>query len=226
VIILDILIIDDHPLFIEGISNVLNRLGKSIEFSRATKTKDAIEIIKSGHDYDLIILDLTMPDMDGINFLRYFAKDDLCIPVVIVSAEQQIGMIKKCLDLGAMGFIPKSFLADEILSAIKAVLAGDFYIPDTIQKLIELSASEQHIKTLPEQAQKQGISKKQFEVLQLVADGYSNQQIADQLHRTEHTVKSHVAALLTILGARNRTECVDIARKRGLLGLTQNDNMS
>jgi DNA-binding NarL/FixJ family response regulator len=118
-----------------------------------------------------------------------------------------------------MGFIPKSFSSEKILSAINKVLEGEIYIPDSVQVLLSRLASHSNVALKKQEIRKSGITNKQVEVLNLLAKGHSNEQISILLHRTEHTVKSHVAALFQILGAKNRTECVKIAEKRGLINL-------
>lgn len=214
---MNILIIDDHPLFIDGISHVINQLSDSVTIVKAMSSSEAIEQLKLTRDFDMILLDLMMPDIDGLSFLHRYKADELCIPLVVVSAEEQAGLISRTLEWGAMGFIPKAYTAEKMLHAFRCILQGDIYVPEHIQKLLDRLPAPQRVKDLPSDLQASGISKKQFEVLELVAKGHSNQQIAMILNRTEHTVKSHVAALLQILDASNRSECGEIARKRGLV---------
>lgn len=204
-----ILVIDDHPLFVEGISLVLKRLTGPVAITKTDSAQGAVDQLELDADFDLILLDLNMPGMDGLSLLKRFKVDELCIPVVIVSSEEKGQMIQQAFDWGAMGYIPKSHSANEILMAINSILEGELYVPQRVQALLD---------RLPvKQIAQSGISNKQYEVLELLASGYSNEQIATVLHRTEHTVKSHVSALFQILGAKNRTECVKIAEKRGLI---------
>ena len=216
---MNILIIDDHPLFIDGISHVVNQLSGSVVIKKAMSSTEAIEQLESTRDFDIILLDLMMPGIDGLSFLQRYKADELCIPLVVVSAEEQVGLIARTLEWGSMGFIPKAYTAEKMLHALRRILEGDIYIPEHIQRLLNRLPAPQRAKDLPCELQASGISKKQFEVLELVAKGHSNQQIAVILNRTEHTVKSHVAALLQILDANNRSECAEIARKRGLVNI-------
>jgi DNA-binding NarL/FixJ family response regulator len=213
----NILIIDDHPLFIDGISHVLNDLAESTNIVKATSGAVAIEQLALEIEFDLILLDLNMPNLGGISLLQRFKADDLCVPVVIISSEEQAGLIREALDWGVMGFIPKSFSAENILNALNSVLEGEVYIPESVQVLLNRLASSSNSIDKKQVMQKSGISNKQMEVLNLLTKGYSNEQIATVLHRTEHTVKSHIAALFQILGATSRIECVRIAEKRGLI---------
>jgi DNA-binding NarL/FixJ family response regulator len=215
---MNILIIDDHPLFVDGIGHLLQQLADDVSITKTTSAEMAIEQLQLADDFDLVLLDLNMPGIDGLSLLHRFKADELCVPIIIVSAEEQAGLIRQTLDWGTMGFIPKSHSASEIVAAINRVLDGEVYIPAEIQRLLDRLSNSSA--SAPDNAaiKLSGISNKQFEVLSLLAKGYSNEQIATSLHRTEHTVKSHVAALFQLLGAANRTECVNIARQRQLVG--------
>lgn len=206
-----ILIIDDHPLFIEGISHVIQLVTESACITKAASAIKAMALLDSGEDFDLVLLDLNMPGTGGIDFLQHFKAEELCIPIVIVSSEEQVELIQQTLDWGVMGFIPKSHSVEDMVAAINKVLSGEIYLPETIQQLLK------RLPTLEQRIQEYGISKKQLEVLNLLAKGLSNEQIANTLHRTEHTVKSHVSALFQILGATNRTECARIAIQKSLV---------
>ncbi len=212
-----ILIIDDHPLFMDGVSQVLMQLADDVTISKVMSISDAIRLLESQPDFDLILLDLTLPGVDGFSFLHRFSAEEYCIPVIVVSAEEQLGLIRRALDANVMGFVPKSFNACQMLAAFKDVLEGNHFIPESIKDSLHRIAAPNKLNKLPIHIQKSGISSKQYEVLQLIAKGYSNLTIAELLNRTEHTVKSHVAALFQIMGVKNRTECVEMARKYGLV---------
>ena len=214
---LRILIIDDHPLFMDGISLVLKQLAARVEITKAETISAALALLNRQSDYDLILLDLSLPGLDGFSFLHRFSAEEFCIPVIVVSAEQQLGLIRQALEANVMGFIPKAYSADRMLIAIKQVLEGELFVPDDIKLLLGRTANSEHSSQLSAPVINSGISTKQYEVLKLIAKGYSNQTIAELLNRTEHTVKSHVAALFQILMVKSRTECVEAARKRGLL---------
>lgn len=215
---MNILIIDDHPLFIDGISRVIESLNEPTNIIKATSGAVALEQLASEVEFDLILLDLNMPNLDGISLLKHFKVDELCVPVVIISSEDQAQLIQETLDWGVMGFIPKSYSSKEILNAINKVLDGDIYIPEAMKILLTRLAQSSTQNDKNTVIQNTGISKKQMDVLNLIAKGYSNKQISTVLHRTEHTVKSHVAALFQILGASNRMECVKIAERKGVIG--------
>jgi DNA-binding NarL/FixJ family response regulator len=136
---------------------------------------------------------------------------------VVVSAEENLRFIRQALEEDVLGFVPKSFSAALMLDAFKTVLAGNVYLPDNIVHMLNRTPNTQNLSTLPPHAKHAGISAKQYTVLQLIVAGHSNKTIAQQLHRTENTVKSHVAALFQILGVASRTECVNVARSRKLV---------
>tara|TARA_R110002167_G_scaffold366097_1_gene593003 strand:+ start:1105 stop:1767 length:663 start_codon:yes stop_codon:yes gene_type:complete len=214
---LNVLVIDDHPLFIDGVSLVLKQLANNVEVFKATSIQEALTLLESQSDFDLILLDLSLPGMDGFSFLQRFSAAEFCIPVVVVSAEEQLSLIRRALKANVMGFVPKSLCASDMLFAFKSVLEGNQFLPDRIAQMLTRTTDPAVSFELPPHAQHAGISTKQYAVLVLIAKGYSNQTIAKQLNRTEHTVKSHTAALFQILGVSNRTECVEVARKRGLI---------
>lgn len=215
--ILKILVIDDHPLFIDGVSQVLKQLSTTVEVFKATSVQEALTRLESQNDFDLILLDLSLPDMDGFSFLQRFSADEYCIPVVVVSAEANLSYIRKALEHNVLGFVPKSLCANDMLCAFQSVLEGNQFLPDNIAHMLSENKRTQELSSLPPHAKHAGISIKQYAVLQLMVAGYSNQAIAEKLHRTENTVKSHIAALFQILSVSNRTECVEQARVRGLL---------
>lgn len=131
---INILVIDDQQLFIEGLVYVLNSLADRVEISQANNIEQAINKLANCDSYDIIMLDLNMPGMGGFDFLQQVSKDELFIPVVIISAEQEAEQIQQALALGAMGFIPKSYNAKQMVSAIRTVLEGNMYVPGEIQK--------------------------------------------------------------------------------------------
>ena len=212
-----ILIVDDHPLFSDGLAQLAKQLADDVYISTVYSVSTAIEQLTTDADFDLILLDINMPEMDGISLLRRFNADELCIPVIVVSSENRPGIIRQALNLGAMGFIPKSLNAEEMIAAMQEVLQGNIYIPTEIQNLLSKLPSANHQQNLDEKLQMIGISRKQYETLELLTRGLSNQQIATTLNRSEHTIKSHVRALFQILGASNRTECVKLAKEHFLV---------
>ncbi len=212
-----ILIVDDHSLFADGLSHIVRKLSDDTRITAVCSVDDAINKLSEATDYDLVMLDINMPAMDGLTLLQRLHADDSCIPIVIISSETRAGIIQRALALGAMGFIPKSHRAEEMLEAINSILEGSMYVPKDIQRQLDRLPTDSQAQDINGRLQQCGISKRQHQTLMLVAQGLSNQQIATTLNRSEHTIKSHVSALLQILGASNRTECVILARQQQLI---------
>lgn len=213
-----ILVADDHQLFLDGIRHILNKLDAAVVVTEVTRAEQAIEILESGQTFDLILIDLSMPGMDGMSILQRMRERGVWLPLVVVSSEENIYTIKSALDAGALGFIPKSHSSQQMLSALNGILEGDVYIPLEIEKQIDnLETRRPPIEAVNNNSLKtSGITKRQYEVLQLLAKGYSNKQIATTLFLTEHTIKAHISALFKILHAANRTECVQNALHQGI----------
>jgi DNA-binding NarL/FixJ family response regulator len=211
-----ILIVDDHPLFIDGIRYFINLLDDDVEIMEATSVDEAVRKLDSGAPLDLLLLDLHMPGLDGLSIMQHKRIRNTCLPVIIISGEDDPHAINSVIAAGAMGFIPKSYSGKKLLGALRTVMGGEIFMPDEMrnQRQSPLRLDDEHDR---DALGNSGITKRQYEVLKLLARGYSNKQISGMLFLTENTVKVHVSALLRALGAANRTECVSIARHHGLI---------
>jgi DNA-binding NarL/FixJ family response regulator len=209
-----ILIVDDHQLFIDGIRHIITSLDKDIEILEATSANLAMQHLEASTDLDLVLLDLHLPGLGGRAIMQHPHIQEACLPVVIISGEDDPHTIKSIIDAGVMGFIPKSYSGKNLLNALRTVMDGEIYIPEMIRKQLHNLPAEQHGDQVHRDT---GITRRQHEVLQLLASGHSNKQISGKLYLTENTVKAHVSALLRAFGASNRTECVSIARSKGLI---------
>ena len=216
---MQVLITDDHQLFLDGVRHILKKLDSNVEVTESTSAEHTIEILESGIAFDLILIDLSMPGMDGLSILQRMHERKVWLPLVVVSAEEDAYKIKSALDSGALGFVPKTHSSQQMLSALQVILNGEIYIPENIEKQINiLEARRPLVKTQNNVSLKSsGITKRQYDVLQLMAKGYSNKQIATSLFLTEHTVKSHISALFTAMNACNRTECVQNAQQQNTI---------
>ena len=213
-----VLVVDDHQLFLDGLRHTLTQLDEDTEIVAVSSANGAISSLDKDARFDLILLDLSMPGMDGPTFLQGLAERGLLIPTVIVSAEENPRRIQQVLQQGALGFIPKSHSAEQMLAAINSVFAGNIYLPvDIARSLNRLERQQSHLDCGDSTPTDIGITKRQQTVLELMAKGYSNKKIATTLYVSEHTVKSHVSVLFEILARSNRTECVLEAMRLGLI---------
>jgi DNA-binding NarL/FixJ family response regulator len=148
----------------------------------------------------------------------------LWIPAVVISAHDNLRIITRALDAGALGFIPKSFGAEQLLGALQKVLKGEIFLPETVRRHIrQLRPADTHVSTA---GHEHGVTPRQIRVLELLAKGYSNRKIALAMNLSEHTVKSHLKTLFAALNADNRTACVHKAEQLGLIFKSAVDSAS
>jgi DNA-binding NarL/FixJ family response regulator len=206
-----ILIVDDHALIRDALQGVLKKLQRGAIVLEASDSQRAMDIIASNADINLILLDLTLPDRDGLSVLAELRERYPAISVVVLSALQDRANVQKVLDLGAAGFIPKSARREVMLSALQLVFAGSVYIPP------EILAPEGFAEAAPDQQRENRqivslsdlkLSERQQDVLALMMQGKSNKVICRALNLAEPTVKNHVTAILRALKVSNRTEAV------------------
>ncbi|HEY3487824.1 MAG TPA: response regulator transcription factor [Gammaproteobacteria bacterium] len=215
-----ILVVDDHPLFLDGLLQVLRNLEPSVVTIQVPNAEQALARLRMDPEFQLILIDINMPGMDGLDLLAALIEHEFWIPAVVISAQDNPKVIAGALDAGALGFIPKSFGASELLNALKKVLAGEIFLPDAIKDHISrLRCSTSDIR--PGTVRRNfGITARQLRVLELVVKGYSNRKIALTLNLSEHTVKSHLKILFSLLHADNRTACAQKAEELGLVNTT------
>ncbi|MBW7473087.1 response regulator transcription factor [Marinobacter sp. M216] len=207
---MQVLVVDDHPLFVDGVRQVLKKLNSSAVVSGANSAEAAIVLLESGKAFDLVFINLMMPDTCGLSVIYRLQEQGIRFPTVIMSEEDNLRSIRSALDMGVLGLIPKSFSAEQILAALAYILEGNIYIPPATNKQLSALKARRF-------AQTGNITRRQQQVLELIAQGYTNRQIATTLYLTEHTIKAHVSALFIELGATNRTGCVRIAKSLDLI---------
>ncbi len=203
-----ILIVDDHPLFREALRNVLGASKTHLDISEAGSLDGLIAHLARDDTCDLVLLDLRMPGVQGLSGLIYLRSQYPNIPVVIVSASEEPGVVRKSLELGASGFISKSSGTPVIIEAVETVLAGGIWAPPWAQIDSpvdpETAVIAQRVASLTAQ---------QIRVLMMLKEGLLNKQIAHALSVSEATVKAHVSAILLKLGVASRTQAVIAAGK-------------
>ncbi len=205
-----IIVADDHPLFRGALRQALGSLLPGSEVIEAGGLDDLTAALEREQDIDLILLDLTMPGVQGFSGLIYLRAQHPDIPVIIVSAHEDPMVIRRALDFGASGFIPKSLNSDHIGEAIEMVLAGNTWTPPDI----DLSVAED--KETAELVRRLAtLTPQQVRVLMMLSEGLLNKQIAYELGVSEATVKAHVSAILQKLGVDSRTQAVIAVSKIG-----------
>jgi DNA-binding NarL/FixJ family response regulator len=208
-----ILVVDDHVLIREALRGVLKELKSDATIFEAANSRQATQRIEENPDLELILLDLNLPDGSGLDLLKTLRERHPAISVVVLSASDERENVAKALDLGAIGFIPKSSAREVMLSAFNLIFAGGIYVPPEI-----LAHQASRIAPLRPRASaaELGLTDRQMDVLMLMMQGKSNKAICRVLDLAEPTVKNHVTAILKALKATNRTEAVIAA---GALGI-------
>ena len=203
-----LVIADDHPLFRGALRGAVTDAVGAATIEEAGSFDELTKLLEQDSDVDLILLDLTMPGISGFSGLIYLRAQFPDVPVVIVSATDDAETIRRSLDFGASGFIPKRFGADTLRDAFAKILAGDVWIPADV----DLSAA-----TDPETARLRDrlitLTPQQVRVLMMLSQGLLNKQIAYELGVSEATIKAHVSAILQKLGVESRTQAVIMASR-------------
>jgi DNA-binding NarL/FixJ family response regulator len=192
----------------EGLRQVLRELEPGTQILQAGNCAEAFDAAAAHGDIDLVLLDYHLPDMNGLDALAVFGERHPELPVMMLSGTANADLMRQVLQGGAAGFVTKSSLSEDLLQAVRKVLDGDVYIP------AELGAA---MLTQDSNAgnDKARLTQRQELVLQGLQDGRSNREIADQMHISEETVKSHVAAILRHFNVQNRTQAVVAAGRAG-----------
>ena len=216
-----ILLVDDHPLFRDGMRYVLQQLPEEVEIMEAGNFLDGLRLAMQHPELDLALLDLNMPGSEGPISIRFFHRHYPHIPIVVVSGEEGRGYMEKVMNYGAMGFVCKSSTAAVMLSALNLVLSGGVYVPPEMLRQHSVIIEEPEITDRRSlRTNEYGLTSRQMEVLRYMAAGMSNKEIAEAVHLAEGTVKIHVAAVYQTLRVGNRMEAVRAAEKLGLLGVS------
>ena len=203
------LIVDDHPMILRGMKETVRQL--SIEPVGALNAQKALSKLKSG-SYNLIILDVDLPDIDGKSLLQLIRMSYKTVPILVVSGNGDIEVIKWMLDNGAQGYIGKSESAEATSQAIMAVVAGGRYISKNIIDVQK--AQDIHHKILSRHVK---ITPKQNKIIKLLEKGMSNREISDVLCIAEATVGSHMKQIFKNLKVHNRTQCVKVAKNLNII---------
>lgn len=207
-----VLVVDDHVLIREALRSVLKELGNDVAIVDASSGRQAMRLIEEHRDLGLILLDLNLPDRNGFALLSEVRERYPAVSIVVLSAFNDRDNVVKALDLGALGFIPKSASREVMVSALQLVLSGGIYIPPEILAPSTPAPVDPQTSLKPSGATHSpaalGLTERQVDVLALMMQGKSNKTICRSLGLAEPTVKNHVTAILRVLKVTNRTEAV------------------
>jgi DNA-binding NarL/FixJ family response regulator len=201
-------IADDHPLFRGALKEAVGNLFGSVQIYEAGTFDELQSLLEREAEMDLVLLDLAMPGVRGFSGLLYLRAQFPGVPVLIVSATEEPDVIRRCMEFGASGFLPKTLAVETVREATRRVLAGEIWTPPDVDLSGEADKATrdlvQRLSTLTPQ---------QVRVLMMLSEGMLNKQIAFELHVSEATVKAHVSAILQKLGVESRTQAVIAAAK-------------
>jgi DNA-binding NarL/FixJ family response regulator len=208
-----VLLADDHKVLLDSMQSMLEDI-EDIDCVGAVSNGQAVLTFLAIHEVDVVLMDINMPIMDGLEATRRVREDFKSVKIIALTMLDQGSFIQQMLRNGASGFLLKNSGKDEVLNAIRAVSIGGQYLgPEATQLLIDNMKGQSAIKRsfMPQ------LTRREKEVLNLVSNGMSTQKIADHLHISFNTVESHRKNLLTKFGAHNGAELIKMAAERGLL---------
>jgi DNA-binding NarL/FixJ family response regulator len=203
-----LVIADDHPLFRGALREAVAGMLERVDIAEAGTFDEVAELLERGGEVDLILLDLKMPGVRGFSGLMYMRAQYPSVPVVVVSANDDPAAIRRCMEFGASGFIPKTLGVEAMRGAIRRVLDGGVWTPPDVDLASGSDAENAEL-----MARMATLTPQQVRVLMMLSEGLLNKQIAYQLGVSEATVKAHVSAILQKLGVESRTQAVIAAAK-------------
>jgi DNA-binding NarL/FixJ family response regulator len=201
-----IVIADDHPLFRDALRLAISEQFEGAEIAEAGALDTVRAEIEAAPDTDLVLLDLNMPGMHGFSGLLFLRAQFPAVPVAVISANEEPRVVRRAVELGAAGYIPKSATPDEIRGALAALLAGEAWLPPAIDPGDGEEDEEADLA-----ARLTSLTPQQVRVLMMLSEGLLNKQIAYDLGVSEATVKAHVSAILQKLDVGSRTQAVILA---------------
>jgi DNA-binding NarL/FixJ family response regulator len=197
-----LLIIDDHPLFRDGLATLLRQSAQDTTVVQAATTEEALRVVDE-QIIDAVFMDLMMPGLSGEAAIREFARRHPSLPVIVLSSSESPGDVRRVLNAGASGYIPKSATAQTVVSALQLVLSGNIYVPPL---LVSAATRANERGTPGEHKSLSQLTERQVDVLRYLRDGLTNKEISSHLGIAEKTVKVHIAAIFKTLNVVNRTQ--------------------
>jgi len=212
------LIVDDHPLFCDALSMTLGAVANIRDIQTAANLTDALSLIGTGFSPDLVVLDLNLPDVDGLDGLIRM-RNTASVPVVVVSSMADNRVITSTIKAGASVFVPKHSKLEIFAAAIKSIRQGHIFVPDGFVLLDDGQLGTPMQSDIL--ARLATLTNQQARILQLICEGKLNKQIAYDLTIAETTVKAHVTAIMRKLGVQSRTQAVLLAKEASFSSVLQ-----
>lgn len=211
-----VLVIEDHILVREALVSALGQLDFPCEFSVASCGKDALAMIEDHREFDLVLVDLMLPDMSGFSLVSVLAHRFPTVPVVVVSALADEASVKRALKAGAAGFLSKSMSSEQLIDAIRTLLAGGVVVAEGGAAPLPVRHGKK--RSMESAAEQFGLTAAQTRVMELMVEGRTNREIADLLGLAEGTIKVHCSAILRALGVPNRAQALVLLARQGVRG--------
>lgn len=209
---MQLLIADDHKLVLEALAAYLKKLAPDVEITQAPSFGTAFDILGDEGAFDLVILDLHMPGMNGLEGLQRLKAKFPNLPTVVISGQATNEQAREALNKGASGFLPKDVSGEAMLKALELVLAGEVYVP-SMALTLEGTGSGKY--DFDQENPMSDLTMRELEVLGLLTQGCSNKEIADNLGLKYVTIAYHLKNIYRKLGVKNRTGAVNKAIKLG-----------
>lgn len=208
------LLVDDHPLFCDALSMTLQTVAEISTMHTAPTLQGALDLLAAGTCADLIVLDLNLPDvngLDGLLRLRNVTKS----PIVVVSSMADNRIVSSVIHAGGNGFVPKHSQREVFRKAVEALKRGSVFVPEGYEVLEDVASEDNAVTRLAT------LTNQQARILQLICEGKLNKQIAFDLSIAETTVKAHVTAIMRKLGVQSRTQAVLVAKQASFANVLQ-----
>jgi len=199
----NVLIVEDHPVVVEGLQKLPSDKGITSKTIAAYSAKECLRVLKA-FSPDLILLDYHLPDGNGIDLCKTILQQLPTAKVLAISSFKEQSLVRRMIDNGAMGYVLKNASEDEIIEAITSVLAGNKYLCEETQQILN---EKDNITAI--------LTRRELEVLKYISDGYTNPEIADKLFISPSTVDSHRKNLILKLNAKNTASLIKTAVQKG-----------
>lgn len=208
-----LLVIDDHSIVLDGLAALLVSSKPDAVVLTAHDGRDALKLLETHPDIDIILLDLRLPDFTGHEAISEFVRLRPELPIIVLSSSEDPFDVRKAIALGALGYVPKSASRRALLSAIDLVMNGEIYIPPLVVGHSDFGSppGEPVAQIAPR------LTDRQIEVLGMLSQGQSNKAIAVRLNLSEKTVKIHISAIFKALNVVNRTQAAAVGRELGIV---------